>query len=873
MNFNKKRGVSLLILVITIIVVVIVAVAVVITMSNNNPVDSANKAAFLNDLVVFREQLEAYKGSEYISSVGTYDMSKLQADSTSITYNGNVNVSKNITDIIPGLSNNRKYEGQFKIISGNLVYQGANTDMQEWATKNGVEVIAGDAPTVTVIGSAENVVRQGMNIVYTVRFLSSNPITTIDLTNKVEVVSSTGTPIDPQPEIIIGTASGTSSDISREVEIEVKTNTLIDGEYNLVIKPGAVKNSTGRSNESSVSSLTGFFLDNEAPNNPDMSISPTEWTNSDVTVTITYSDDSNSKQYSFDSITWNTYTDPIQVTTNNTTVYAKSIDSAGNESGISSLTITKIDKVSPYITVTASNITTSSITVNASATDAESGINDLSYQYSKDNGVTWTQTTSDKNYTFSGLTSGTYTIKAKVSDKSGNTAESSAASATTSTLGNVTMVASTTSWTNLNVNVTIQYPSEIVTKQYSTNGTTWSLYTSPISVTTNNTTVYGRGFDVAGNQTTQATLTVNNIDKTSPTKPTVNLNGYVSGTTTSGNVTQTFSSTDVGSGIQKYQYSHDNANWLDCPNPWVISWDGSWNFYIRAIDNVGNISPSSDMYTIIRSQPINTVTDFNYNGGAQTWTAPRNGTLTIEVWGASGGNADCNSSTYSGGYPGAGGYARGTINVTQGQVLYVMVGGAGESGFYHNKSTGSALGGWNGGAPGGYENVLSRASGYYSSGGGGGGATDVRTNSGDLNSRIIVAGGGGGGGSRSGQYSPQGNGGNGGGLNGIDGYSYNTTYRGGAGGTQSGGGLYGNNTDDSSAGTFGSGGGGGGYITPSSASGGGGGGGWYGGGGGSRSYGMGGGGGSSYIGGVSGGSTSVGGNSGHGRAKLTFNST
>jgi len=104
-------------------------------------------------------------------------------------------------------------------------------------------------------------------------------------------------------------------------------------------------------------------------------------------------------------------------------------------------------------------------------------------------------------------------------------------------------------------------------------------------------------------------LTVANIDKTAPSAPTINLNGYSSGSWTRGDVTQTFSSSDVGSGIQKYQYTVDNGStWSDAPNPWTINWDGQWTFYIRAIDNVGNISGQSSAYIIRRDATPPTIT-------------------------------------------------------------------------------------------------------------------------------------------------------------------------------------------------------------------------------------------------------------------------
>jgi hypothetical protein len=222
---------------------------------------------------------------------------------------------------------------------------------------------------------------------------------------------------------------------------------------------------------------------------------------------------------------------------------------------------------------------------------------------------------------------------------------------------------------------------------------------------------------------------------------------------------------------------------------------------------------------------------FNYTGGIQTFTAPVNGTYTLEVWGAQGGGgANCY------GQGGAGGYSKGNVTLTAGQVIHI---GVGQAGFKSSSSTaynGGGAGNPNGGDPG------------YT----GGGATHIATTggvlaglSGNQNSVLVVAGGGGGaaGGTCVCQY--QGNGGAGGGTTGISGTcsGNNCGYRpAGSGGTQNAGGT---SQSASIGASFGLG------ATSSTSTGdciqgGGGGGGWYGGGAGGHAGG-GGGGGSGYV--------------------------
>jgi len=229
---------------------------------------------------------------------------------------------------------------------------------------------------------------------------------------------------------------------------------------------------------------------------------------------------------------------------------------------------------------------------------------------------------------------------------------------------------------------------------------------------------------------------------------------------------------------------------------------------------------------------------FNYTGNYQTFVVPATATYKLEVWGAQGG----------GSYGGKGGYSYGNINFTQGQVIYIYVGGAGEFGS-------KVFGGFNGGANSGTALNVKEGS--------GGGASDIRLVSTLLSTRVIVAGGGGGAGGNYGNDNSTDYGGAGGDIaGGIGGGTSNGPIAG--GGSQSSGGSGGAYPSYSSApsGTIGQGGNG-------LNSGGGGGGGYYGGGGCNFS---GAGGGSGYVGGVTSGTMSSGAKTGNGSAKITFGS-
>ena len=222
-----------------------------------------------------------------------------------------------------------------------------------------------------------------------------------------------------------------------------------------------------------------------------------------------------------------------------------------------------------------------------------------------------------------------------------------------------------------------------------------------------------------------------------------------------------------------------------------------------------------------------------YSGTEETFVAPESGLYKLEVWGAQGGNATCNTSGTEGGY---GGYSVGAINLNQNDTLYINVGGQGKTVTNKNEKT---AGGYNGGgsAYGGDGNGNSY--GGKDCTGAGGGATHIATSSGLLSSFSnslddLLIGAGGGGGSAwyfaYGAYLCYGTGGSGGGMNGLDSYNWATNSCGGIaavqgkGGTQSAGGIAQTNGGAGSFGlggfhdSFNNAGGGGGFFGGSSSS-------------------------------------------------------
>ena len=95
-------------------------------------------------------------------------------------------------------------------------------------------------------------------------------------------------------------------------------------------------------------------------------------------------------------------------------------------------------------------------------------------------------------------------------------------------------------------------------------------------------------------------------------------------------------------------------------------------FYFNGMDTVKAAYPS---------------TDFDCTQTIQSYTAEFSGIYKLEVWGAQGGGWN---DTYHGGY---GGYSTGNVLLTEGTILYINVGGQGET----VNNGGTKEGGYNGG--------------------------------------------------------------------------------------------------------------------------------------------------------------------------------
>ncbi len=310
---------------------------------------------------------------------------------------------------------------------------------------------------------------------------------------------------------------------------------------------------------------------------PNIEIIPSEknWVNHPITAKITVSDEFKDFTIQYTTRTetstealsgWKKYEleTEINIPTNET-IFVKVIDNVGNSTKTASKTISNIDRVEPEepTELKETEITTNSITVTATAKDAEgtdtthykeqSGIAKLIFtltageeKQEKEVEVEQTGTPEEiavkevtKTCEFTNLKQSTnYTITVQAIDNAGNKGALKTITKTTKTVpgtedlidGTITFdykpEQNTGKWTNQSVIVTISakaYTDQGYKIEYSKDANSWFEYNDTDKVTMDtNGTIYVRLKDTIGQTGTKATATgtVSNIDKVKPETPT-----------------------------------------------------------------------------------------------------------------------------------------------------------------------------------------------------------------------------------------------------------------------------------------------------------------------------------------------------------------
>ena len=366
-------------------------------------------------------------------------------------------------------------------------------------------------------------------------------------------------------------------------------------------------------------------------NKPTYAVSPSGWAQN-KTVTITYPS-GYTNEYSLDGgTTWKSYTKALNFTSNGTVIAR--VSDGKNYVTAASQTVSQIDTTKPSAASFTYTTTSKSITVVATGTDAESKI--THYQFSKDNGSTWTEVQTSNTYTFSNLSTGSYNIKVKVINgtytnvkavNANNSLDSTSQAVSTASIDKPTYAVSPSGWAQ-NKTVTITYPSGYTNEYSLDGGVTWKSYTKTLNFTANGT-VIARVND-GKNYATAASQTVSQIDTTKPTA------ASFTHTTTSKSITVVATGTDAESGITHYQFSKDNGStWtaVQTPNTYTFSnlSTGSYNIKVKVINgtytNVKAVNANNSLDSAAQAVSTAEITKPIYAVSPSGWA--QNKTVTI----------------------------------------------------------------------------------------------------------------------------------------------------------------------------------------------------------------------------------------------------
>jgi prepilin-type N-terminal cleavage/methylation domain-containing protein len=260
----------------------------------------------------------------------------------------------------------------------------------------------------------------------------------------------------------------------------------------------------------------------------------------------------------------------------------------------------QLDTTPPILSITSNLVTSSSITILATAEDLESGIN--GYQFSKDDGVTWTPKQISNVYNFTGLTNNTnYTFKVKVYNNNELSTVSEQLVVRTSDIPLPTYSITPDGWTDA-ATVTIYYPIRLPNYVYEyslDNALTWEEVHAPNAtkelVFTDNGSVIARITD-GTNVVSGTTYHVMNID-TIP--PIITLNG-------SSNLT-----IELGSNYNELGAFTDDGSSIEITGSVDTHTPGSYVIRYNSTDQFGNIGQEVTREVIVNDY-LKTYMENNY---------------------------------------------------------------------------------------------------------------------------------------------------------------------------------------------------------------------------------------------------------------------
>ena len=518
---NQETGITLIALVLTIIVLIILAAVSVTTLTGDNGIlTKAQEAREVTKKAEIEEQLRLAQLNakikksggditieDYLQELTGGQMDFVEGDTTK--YGDLYDIYEKVI-VIEG-----KYIYGLNEKDGDVIFEPKGTENKIMPTVKSIEIVEKTETTIKV--KVTTIRNDGGTLKY---YIKEKDAIEYDLRQEQEAEEFTFEKLDPKKtysKIKVEAIAPNGETAYLEIEISNVPSLAIAGAVTLSYRANG------------------------------QAIGAEDWTQGPVTVTVKVNSTINTQGYTLQTaqstgvdrageMNWQETAN--QSFTTKGTIYARLIDKTNGLKGKEyTKAIDKIDTTSPTINMdeTQTNITatTNSISITASATDAESGI--AKYSFSKDNGVNWEwkptegieEGQTENSYTYRELSQNqTYRLKIKVTDRVGNETISGTITETTGTVPNLqegdfdfAMEAEAwgqEGWTNKDVTVTATPKVDITgyRLQSSKDGKKWDDDTSSQTFKENGT-FYVRLWD-GTNWGSSATANVDKIDKQPP---------------------------------------------------------------------------------------------------------------------------------------------------------------------------------------------------------------------------------------------------------------------------------------------------------------------------------------------------------------------
>ncbi|MCX6035203.1 MAG: C39 family peptidase [Chloroflexi bacterium] len=315
---------------------------------------------------------------------------------------------------------------------------------------------------------------------------------------------------------------------------------------------------------------------------------------------------------------------------------------------VSIVNLQPVDTIAPTGSVVidggATYTTSTSVNLTLSATDAISGVAQMSFSNNGSSWSAWESYATNKSWTLSSG-DGSKTVYAQYKDNAGNISSTPATDTitfdTVAPAGSVVIDGGATFAASTSVKLTLSATdttSGVAQISFSNDWSTWSAWESyatnkswTLSSGDGSKTVYVRYQDNAGNISTPATDTIT-LDTVAPAGSVV-IDGSATYAASTG-VNLTLSATDATSGIAQMSFSNNGSTWsawksYATSKAWTLSsGDGNKTVYAKYKDNAGNISDAgTDTITLDTVAPAGSVV---IDGGA-TFAASTSVNLTLSA--------------------------------------------------------------------------------------------------------------------------------------------------------------------------------------------------------------------------------------------------